>query len=157
MILKRMKRRHLRDDAIRFAQEARRLRPEMTFGADIIAGFPTETEAMFENSLQLVTECDLTWLHVFPYSARPGTPAARMPAVNGKDIKGRAARLRAVGTLQVDRHLKAQIGKTHHVLMENPHMGRTEQFTEVSFEQPQTEGQIVTAAIHGNNKTQLCA
>lgn len=157
MILKRMKRRHLRDDAIQFAQEARRLRPEMTFGADIIAGFPTETEEMFQNSLRMVTECDLTWLHVFPYSARPGTPAARMPAVNGTDIKERAARLRAAGTLQVDRHLKAQLGKTHHVLMENPHMGRTEQFTEVSFEHTQSEGQIVTAAIHGNNKTQLCA
>lgn len=157
MILKRMKRRHLRDDAIRFAQEARRLRPEMTFGADIIAGFPTETEAMFENSLKLVTDCDLTWLHVFPYSARPGTPAARMPAVNGNDIKARAARLRAVGAAQVNRHLEAQLGKTHHILMESEHMGRTEQFTEVNFERAQPEGQIVTTAILGNNKTQLCA
>ena len=157
IILKRMKRRHLRDDAIRFAQEARRLRPEMTFGADIIAGFPTETEAMFENSLKLVTDCDLTWLHVFPYSARPGTPAARMPAVNGNDIKARAARLRAVGAAQVNRHLEAQLGKTHHILMESQHMGRTEQFTEVNFEHAQPEGQIVTTAILGNNKTQLCA
>ncbi len=157
MILKRMKRRHLRDDAIRFAQQARRLRPEMTFGADIIAGFPTETEAMFENSLELVTECDLTWLHVFPYSARPGTPAARMPAVNGKDIKARAARLRAAGAAQVNRHLDAQLGKIHHILMESPHMGRTEQFTEVKFEHAQPEGQIVTTAILGNNGAQLCA
>ncbi len=157
MILKRMKRRHLRDDAIRFAQQARRLRPEMTFGADIIAGFPTETEAMFENSLKLVTECDLTWLHVFPYSARPGTPAARMPAVNGKDIKARAARLRAAGAAQVNRHLDAQLGKIHHILMESPHMGRTEQFTEVKFEHAQPEGQIVTTAILGNNGAQLCA
>ncbi|WP_108263168.1 tRNA (N(6)-L-threonylcarbamoyladenosine(37)-C(2))-methylthiotransferase MtaB [Mangrovicoccus ximenensis] len=97
MILKRMKRRHLRDDAIRFCEEARRLRPDMTFGADIIAGFPTETEEMFLNSLRLVEECNLTWLHVFPYSPREGTPAARMPAVDGRAIKDRAARLRAAG------------------------------------------------------------
>ncbi|MFG6594483.1 tRNA (N(6)-L-threonylcarbamoyladenosine(37)-C(2))-methylthiotransferase MtaB [Sulfitobacter sp. 1A13368] len=157
MILKRMKRRHLRDDAIRFAQEARALRPDMTFGADIIAGFPTETEAMFENSLKLVEECDLTWLHVFPYSARPGTPAARMPAVNGAAIKERAARLRAAGERQVQRHLEAQVGRTHDVLMENPHMGRTAQFTEVSFAAPQLEGEIVQAEITGISGTQLTA
>ena len=157
MILKRMKRRHLRDDAIRFAQEARALRPDMTFGADIIAGFPTETEAMFENSLKLVEECDLTWLHVFPYSARPGTPAARMPAVNGAAIKKRAARLRAAGERQVQRHLEAQVGRTHEVLMENPHMGRTAQFTEVSFAAPQVEGEIVRADITGFSGTQLTA
>ncbi|MGH1458212.1 MAG: tRNA (N(6)-L-threonylcarbamoyladenosine(37)-C(2))-methylthiotransferase MtaB [Paracoccaceae bacterium] len=157
MILKRMKRRHLRDDAIRFAQEAIRLRPDMTFGADIIAGFPTETEEMFENSLRLVEDCDLTWLHVFPYSARQGTPAARMPAVDGRAIKDRAARLRAAGDARVAKHLAAQIGKTHSVLMENPHMGRTEQFTEVTFETPQTEGQIVTAVINGMQASQLTA
>ncbi|SFG95631.1 tRNA (N(6)-L-threonylcarbamoyladenosine(37)-C(2))-methylthiotransferase MtaB [Sulfitobacter dubius] len=157
MILKRMKRRHLRDDAIRFAQEARALRPDMTFGADIIAGFPTETEAMFENSMKLVEECDLTWLHVFPYSARPGTPAARMPAVNGAAIKTRAARLRAAGERQVQRHLDAQVGQTHDVLMENPHMGRTAQFTEVSFAAPQVEGEVVRAEITGISGTQLTA
>lgn len=157
MILKRMKRRHLRDDAIRFAQEARALRPDMTFGADIIAGFPTETEAMFENSLKLVEECDLTWLHVFPYSARPGTPAARMPAVNGAAIKERAARLRAAGERQVQLHLNAQVGRTHDVLMENPHMGRTAQFTEVSFAAPQNEGSIVRAEITGISGAQLTA
>ncbi|MFG6589969.1 tRNA (N(6)-L-threonylcarbamoyladenosine(37)-C(2))-methylthiotransferase MtaB [Sulfitobacter sp. 1A12157] len=157
MILKRMKRRHLRDDAIRFAQEARALRPDMTFGADIIAGFPTETEAMFDNSLKLVEECDLTWLHVFPYSARPGTPAARMPAVNGAAIKERAARLRAAGERQVQRHLKAQVGQTHDVLMENPHMGRTTQFTEVSFAAPQVDGDIVRAEITGISGAQLTA
>ena len=95
MILKRMKRRHSRDDAIRFCEEARRLRPDITFGADIIAGFPTETKAMFENSLKLLRDCGLTWLHVFPYSPRPGTPAARMPQVDGVAIKRRAARLRS--------------------------------------------------------------
>ncbi|CUH69918.1 Threonylcarbamoyladenosine tRNA methylthiotransferase MtaB [Thalassovita autumnalis] len=156
MILKRMKRRHLRDDAIRFAEEARKLRPDMTFGADIIAGFPTETEAHFENSLKLVEECDLTWLHVFPYSKREGTPAAKIPTqVNGNIIKERAARLRALGEQQVQRHLKAQLGQTHQVLMENPHMGRTAQFTEVHFETPQVEGSIVPATIKGVQGHQL--
>jgi len=149
MILKRMKRRHLRDDAIAFCQEARKLRPDMTYGADIIAGFPTETDAMFANSLAMVEDCDLTWLHVFPYSPRPGTPAARMPQVNGKLIKDRAAALRAAGTDQVDRHLKAQAGKTHHILMENARMGRTEQFTEVLFDTDKPESQIVQAQITG--------
>ena len=157
LILKRMKRRHLRDDAIAFCEEARRLRPDMTFGADIIAGFPTETEAMFDNSLNLVRECDLTWLHVFPYSARPGTPAARMPAVNGTAIKERAARLRAAGEAQVARHLAAQVGRTHKVLMESPTMGRTEQFTETVFDRPQTEGAIVEAQITSVRGTQLAA
>jgi threonylcarbamoyladenosine tRNA methylthiotransferase MtaB len=157
MILKRMKRRHSRDDAIQFAQEARRLRPDITFGADIIAGFPTETDAMFENSLRLVKDCDLTWLHVFPYSPRPGTPAARMPQVNGKVIKDRAARLRASGVIQVERHLQAQIGKTHSVLMENQHMGRTEQFTEVQFDTPHTEGQIYHTQITGVSQHKLMA
>lgn len=157
MILKRMKRRHLRDDAIAFCTQARALRPDMTFGADIIAGFPTETEAMFENSLKLVEECDLTWLHVFPYSAREGTPAARMPAVNGALIKARAARLRAAGDAQVERHLAAQVGQMHDILMENPSMGRTAQFAEVDFVQPQQEGAIVRTAITGRNGTRLTA
>jgi len=158
LILKRMKRRHLRDDAIQFCQEARRLRPDMTFGADIIAGFPTETEAHFENSLSLVTECDLTWLHVFPYSKRDGTPAARIPQqVNGKVIKERAARLRAAGAAQVTRHLAAQQGQTHQILMENPRMGRTEQFTEVAFDSDRDEGSIVTATVTGIRKGQLVA
>jgi len=157
MILKRMKRRHSREDAIGFSEEARRLRPEMTFGADIIAGFPTETEAMFENSLKLVEDCGLTWLHVFPYSPRPGTPAARMPQVHGKAIKDRAARLRAAGNRQVATHLAAQVGRRHNVLLENPHMGRTEQFTEVSFDDPQPEGQIVAVRIAGVDGAQLRA
>ncbi|PSK88279.1 threonylcarbamoyladenosine tRNA methylthiotransferase MtaB [Limimaricola soesokkakensis] len=157
LILKRMKRRHLRDDAIRFAEEARRLRPDMTFGADIIAGFPTETEAMFENSLKLVEECDLTWLHVFPYSPRPGTPAARMPQVNGRAIKARAARLRAAGDLAAQAHLAAQVGRTHRVLMESPHMGRTEHFAEVDFASDQPEGRIVEATITGVSGTRLIA
>ena len=158
LILKRMKRRHLRDDAIRFTEEARKLRPDTTFGADIIAGFPTETEAHFENSLKLVTDCDLTWLHVFPYSRREGTPAARIPQqVNGKIIKDRAAQLRAAGDVQVVQHLKSQIGKTHQILMENAYMGRTEQFTEVSFSEPQPKGEIVQAVITGCTDMQLLA
>jgi len=128
----------------------------MTFGADIIAGFPTETDAHFENSLKLVTDCDLTWLHVFPYSKREGTPAARIPSqVNGNDVKIRAARLRAAGEIQVKNHLAAQHGKLHKVLLENPRMGRTEQFTEVCFETDQPVGQIVEAHIIGDNGTQL--
>ncbi|ERL99311.1 MiaB-like tRNA modifying enzyme [Rhodobacteraceae bacterium HIMB11] len=147
LILKRMKRRHLRDDAIQFCEEARKLRPDMIFGADIIAGFPTETEAHFENSVKLVDECDLTWLHVFPYSARQGTPAARMPAVDGRLIKERAAILRQKGHEKVQTHLRDQVGKVHAVLMENPNMGRSEQFTEVWFDASQQEGEIVTAQI----------
>ena len=155
LILKRMKRRHLRDDAIRFTEEAMSMRPEMTFGADIIAGFPTETEAHFENSLALVKDCNLTWLHVFPYSVRNGTPAARMPQVNGRDIKSRAARLRAAGETQVALHLNAQIGQSHGVLMENPTMGRTQQFAEVIFSEPQAEGKIIATDITSASATQL--
>ncbi len=155
LILKRMKRRHLRDDAIAFTEEARRLRPDMVFGADIIAGFPTETDAHFKNSLRLVDQCDLTWLHVFPYSPRPGTPASRMPQVNGAAIKDRAARLRRLGAARVDAHLKSQLGKTHRVLTENPNMGRTEQFTEVQFATPQPVGQILMTRVAGVEGTRL--
>ncbi|SMR82250.1 threonylcarbamoyladenosine tRNA methylthiotransferase MtaB [Aliiroseovarius halocynthiae] len=146
LILKRMKRRHLRDDAIAFCDEARKLRPGITFGADIIAGFPTETDAHFENSLKLVEDCDLTWLHVFPYSKREGTPAAKIPSkVDGNVIKARAARLRAAGDAQVLRHLQAQVGQEHQILMENPTMGRTAHFAEVLFDTPQEEGALITA------------
>ncbi len=147
MILKRMKRRHLRDDAIAFCEEARRLRPDVTFGADIIAGFPTETEEMFANSLRLVEECGLTWLHVFPFSPRPGTPAARMPMVDGRAVKDRAARLRAAGRRAVADHLAAQVGRRHDILMEAPDLGRTPHFAEVRFSTPQKAGEIVSAEI----------
>jgi len=158
LILKRMKRRHLRDDAIRFTEEARRLRPDLTFGADIIAGFPTETEAHFENSLKLVDDCGLTWLHVFPYSKREGTPAAKIPnQIDGNVIKARASRLREAGDRQVQKHLQSQIGVTHQILMENAHMGRTEQFTEVHFDKPQVEGEIITTKITGMRAGQLTA
>ena len=157
MILKRMKRRHLRDDAIRFCEEARRVRPDIIFGADIIAGFPTETEAMFENSLKLVADCDLTFLHIFPFSPRKGTPAARMPQVKGPAIRERAARLRAAGDAALVRHLAAQTGRSHRILTEGPRMGRTEQFTEVCFAADQPEGRIVTATIKGHADGQLVA
>ena len=157
LILKRMKRRHLRDDAIAFCEEARRLRPDIVFGADIIAGFPTETEVAFGNSLKLVDDCGLTWLHVFPYSPRPGTPAARMPQVAGAAIKDRAARLRDIGAAAVAAHLATQQGKTHRILMENPRMGRTEQFTEVDFSTDQPEGAIITTQITGHAGARLTA
>ncbi len=151
MILKRMKRRHLREDATRFCQEVRALRPDMVFGADIIAGFPTETEEMFENSLKLVDDCDLTWLHVFPYSLRPGTPAARMPQVDGRTVRARAARLRAAGACAATRHLDAQIGRTRTVLTEARTMGRTEQFAEVRLSSPLPEGTLIKAKVLGHD------
>ena len=155
LILKRMKRRHLRDDAIAFCAKARRLRPDMVFGADIIAGFPTETEQMFENSLKLLDDCGLTFLHVFPFSPRKGTPAARMPQLRGPDIRDRAARLRAAGDARLSLHLAGQAGQTHSVLMESPRLGRTEQFAEVVVESDQPEGRIILADITGTTGHQL--
>ncbi|MAQ36284.1 MULTISPECIES: tRNA (N(6)-L-threonylcarbamoyladenosine(37)-C(2))-methylthiotransferase MtaB [Thioclava] len=157
MILKRMKRRHLRDDAIAFTEEARKLRPGIVFGADIIAGFPTETEEMFENSLRLVDDCGLTFLHVFPYSARKGTPAARMPAVKGPIVKERAARLRAKGEAALAAHLDAQVGTEQLVLTETPRVARTEGFAEVAFEADQPEGTLMTVRITGHDGARLLA
>ena len=157
LILKRMKRRHLRDDAIRFCHDVRALRPDMIFGADIIAGFPTETEAMFQQSLNLVEDCGLTFLHVFPFSPRKGTPAARMPQVKGPEIKNRAARLRALGDQALTRHLGAQQGRMHRVLTEGPRLGRTEQFSEVAFAADQAEGTMLDVAIRGHDGARLLA
>ena len=157
LILKRMKRRHLRDDAIRFCEDARRLRPDIVFGADIIAGFPTETGAHFDNSVRLVQDCGLTFLHVFPFSPRKGTPAARMPQLPGPVIRDRAAALRAAGDAALARHLTAQVGRTHRILTESPRMGRTGQFTEVAFATDQPEGAIVTATITGQDGRVLLA
>lgn len=157
MVLKRMKRRHLRDDAIAFCARVRRLRLDITYGADIIAGFPTETEAMFENSLALVRDCGLTWLHVFPYSIRQGTPAARMPQVDRHAIKDRAARLRAAGEAAVEGYLQGQVGQTGAVLIEKPLMGRSPGFAPVEFATPQPVGQIVTAEIVSATATTLVA
>ena len=157
LILKRMKRRHSREDAIYFCEKIRKLRPEVTFGADIIAGFPTENEDHFENSLKIVQDCDLTWLHVFPYSPRNGTPAARMPQLEKKYVKARAAALRKLGKVMAEKHLQAQIGKNHSILIETPYLGRTEQFSEVKFKTPQIEGSIVKSRIKGRCAMQLTA
>jgi threonylcarbamoyladenosine tRNA methylthiotransferase MtaB len=157
LILKRMKRRHLRDDAIRFCAEVRALRPDMVFGADIIAGFPTETEAMFQRSLDLVQDCGLTFLHVFPFSPRRGTPAARMPQVKGPEVRERAARLRALGGVSLGRHLMAQVGRSHRVLTEGARIGRTEQFTEVAFAGDQPQGAILDVQITGQDGARLLA
>lgn len=131
MILKRMKRRHLRSDAISFCQQVKALRPDVVFGADLIAGFPTETDEMFENTVRLVAECELTYLHVFPFSPREGTPAARMPQVERRAVKERAERLRRLGTQRVSLFLNAQVGERRTVLMERDNVGRTEHFAEV--------------------------
>ena len=131
MILKRMKRRHLRDDVLKLCRKARRLRPDVVFGADIIAGFPTETEEMFLNTLHLVAEADLTWLHVFPYSERQGTPAARMPAIAKPTRKERAARLRIEGDRAADRFLESCVGRDLAVLVEDAGLGRSAHFAPV--------------------------
>ena len=157
MILKRMKRRHSRADAIAFCDEVRRLRPDVVFGADIIAGFPTETDAMFARSLDLVDDCGLTQLHVFPFSPRPGTPAARMPQLDRALIKGRAQRLRERGEAALRAHLDAQIGATHRVLTERGGIARTEQFTAVRLKSPIGPGLFLDLTIAGHDGRQLLA
>ena len=154
IILKRMKRRHLRGDAIAFCREVRRLRPDIALGADLIAGFPTETEAMFARSLELVEDCGLTFLHVFPYSPRPGTPAARMPQVAGAVIKERARRLRAGGEAALQRRLAAEIGSVREVLIESATQGRTEHFLSVAIggERP---GAVKRLAVTGTDGARL--
>ncbi|HEV2558692.1 MAG TPA: tRNA (N(6)-L-threonylcarbamoyladenosine(37)-C(2))-methylthiotransferase MtaB [Microvirga sp.] len=157
LILKRMKRRHRRADAVAFCDQVRRLRPDMVFGADIIAGFPTEDEAMFERSLAIVDECGLTHLHVFPFSPRPGTPAARMPAIAPEAVKERAWRLRAKGDAALRRHLDGEVGAQRRVLVEAGRIGRTESFTPVRFSGPTTAGEIVPVTVAGHNGRELLA
>jgi threonylcarbamoyladenosine tRNA methylthiotransferase MtaB len=142
MILKRMKRRHLRDDAMRFCDRVRRLRPDIVFGADLIAGFPTETDAMFENTLDLVEKCGLTYLHVFPFSPRNGTPAARMPQVDRRVVKERASRLREKGGSAHARYLDRLEGTRVEIVMESESTGRTPQFAEVRVDRKQPVGTI---------------
>src|SRR5882724_8774361 len=154
LILKRMKRRHSRQDAIDFCAQVRRLRPDIAFGADIIAGFPTETEEMFDRSRTLVDECGLTFLHVFPYSPRPGTPAARMPQVAGGVIKERAKRLRAVGEAALQRRLAAEVGATREVLIESDKQGRTEHFLPVAINDD-VPGVVRRLAVTGHDGTRL--
>lgn len=155
MILKRMKRRHCRDDAIRFCSEARRLRPDIIFGADLIAGFPTETEEMFQRSLDLIEECGLTFLHVFPFSPRKGTPAARMPQLDRGAIKERAARLREKGEAVQRRYLEAQSGAETLVLVEREGLGRTPQFAEVTVDGPAAVGALARVHIEGRDGARL--
>ncbi len=155
MILKRMKRRHSRQQAIDFCDKLKSQRPDIAFGADIIAGFPTETEAMFEQSLKLVEQCDLIWLHVFPYSQRPDTPAARMPPVAGDIIKQRAARLRAAGDQQRRQWLEQQIGQQMNVLIEKSGFGRSENFAGVSCDDNLASGTIARLTITGHDGTAL--
>ncbi|MEP0943292.1 MAG: tRNA (N(6)-L-threonylcarbamoyladenosine(37)-C(2))-methylthiotransferase MtaB [Rhizobiaceae bacterium] len=154
MILKRMKRRHLRDDTIRFCQDVRAARPDAVFGADIIAGFPTETEAMFENSMSIIDEAGLTFLHVFPYSARPGTPASKMPPVDGATIKNRARLLREKGATALKIFLERQIGRQAEVLMETNGLGRTEQFTAVKVSAA-LPGRLMQVRITGHDGERL--
>ena len=154
MILKRMKRRHMREDAIEFCQRVQKARPNMVFGADIIAGFPTESDAMFENSLKLISECDLTWLHVFPYSAREGTPAAKMPQVPMAVRKDRAARLRAAGEAQVQKLFERSIGEPARVVIERvgdsgTATGHSEQFIPVLVETTANPGDMVDVTLGG--------
>jgi threonylcarbamoyladenosine tRNA methylthiotransferase MtaB len=156
LILKRMKRRHSRQDAIAFCQQVRKLRPDIALGADIIAGFPTETEQMFARSLDLVEQCDLTFLHVFPYSPRPGTPAAKMPQVAGGAVKERARRLRAAGEAALRKRLAAEIGAVRDVLIESATAGRTEHYLPVSIS-GETPGVVRRLAITGHDGARLTA
>jgi len=155
MVLKRMKRRHSRRDAIEFCERVRKLRPDVVFGADIIAGFPTETNEMFDNTLNIVEEAGLTYLHVFPFSPREGTPATKMPQVPLKLRKERAARLREAGKMQLERYLKSQIGTQTQVIVEKEHTGRTPHFSMVQLDKNCEPGSIVPVAIHASDKDKL--
>ena len=155
MVLKRMTRRHSRADAVEFCHRARALRPGIAFGADLIAGFPTETEEMFENTLSLIADCDLTWLHVFPYSAREGTPAARMPQVSVAVRKQRAARLREAGSVAAARFMDGRIGSEATVLVERGDSGYSEHYAPVRLTEPAPEGALVRARIRGRDGARL--
>jgi threonylcarbamoyladenosine tRNA methylthiotransferase MtaB len=157
LILKRMKRRHLRADAIAFCAQVRRLRPDTAFGADLIAGFPTETEDMFARSSDLIDECGLTYLHVFPFSPRPGTPAERMPQLARNVVKDRARRLRERGAVALSHHLDGEIGTTRRVLAESNDLGRTEQFTPVKLATAAEPGTILELQMAAHDGKQLLA
>lgn len=157
LILKRMKRRHLRQDVINVCQKARSYRPDMAFGADIIAGFPTETEEMFLNSLKIVEECDLTFLHVFPYSEREGTPAAKMPPVKPEIRKERAGRLRALGEVQMQKFLASHVGAERIVVVEKDNIGRTEHFAEVLLDKELPAGSLAKIRATGVSQGRLMA
>ena len=155
MILKRMKRRHLRADLLAVTEKVRHLRPDVVFGADLIAGFPTETEEMFRNSLNLVEDAGLTWLHVFPYSERPGTPAARMLSVPKPLRKERAALIRAAGETAARRYLESRVGSRDQVLIERQGLGRCTHFAPVAVDGP--VGEVIEVTMTGCNQTELTA
>ena len=157
MILKRMKRRHTRADAIRFSERVKKLRPDIALGADLIAGFPTETEKMFESSLSLVDACELTYLHVFPYSPRKNTPAAKMPQLDGDTIRTRAKTLRDKAATTLSNFLESEIGKTRSILVEKNGHGRTEHFAPVAFPDAPARGSIVSATIASSDGHRLSA
>ena len=158
LILKRMKRRHSREQAIELAGRLRSVRPDIALGADIIAGFPTETEAAFENSRALISDCNIAFLHAFPYSPRPGTPAARMPQLPKSVITARAAELRKAGQSALIKHLEAHQGRETEILVERGRQGRLSDFTPVAFEQDSGEsGRPVRARITGHDSTRLKA
>ncbi|MGE3528137.1 MAG: tRNA (N(6)-L-threonylcarbamoyladenosine(37)-C(2))-methylthiotransferase MtaB [Methyloceanibacter sp.] len=157
LTLKRMKRRHARADSVRFCEEVRRVRPDMVFGADLIAGFPTETDAMFAGSLNLIDDCGLTFLHVFPFSAREGTPAARMKQLHGAVIASRASALREKGVAALERHLEAAKGRRIAVLMEDESNGRAADFTPVRLEAGAGAGSLVEAVVTGDDGQALIA
>ncbi len=157
LTLKRMKRRHARANSVKFCDAMRRARPDMVFGADLIAGFPTETESMFANSLSLVDDCGLTFLHVFPYSAREGTPAARMPQLHGAIVTRRAGELRAKGVAALKRHLEGAKGRHIEVLMETEGQGRSADFTPVRVAAEEGAGALVAAIVAGDDGAALIA
>ncbi len=155
MILKRMRRRHTPQDAVGFCRKVRRLRPEIVFGADLIAGFPTESEDMFANTLAHVDDCGLTWLHVFPYSERPGTPAARMPSLPRQVRKERAARLREAGAAAAVDFLDSLVGTRSSVLVESPGRGRTEHYAPVATRADLAAGSIHSFVLAGRDGDRL--
>jgi threonylcarbamoyladenosine tRNA methylthiotransferase MtaB len=157
LVLKRMKRRHSRADAISFCEQVRRLRPDIALGADMIAGFPTETEEMFARSLDLVDACGLTHLHVFPFSPRPGTPAARMPQAPRTVVKERAARLREKGSEALRARLDREVGEVREVLIESAEMGRTPHYISVRLAPPVEPGMVRALAIGGHDGRHLLA
>ena len=157
MILKRMKRRHSREDAIKICDRIRRIRPEATFGADLIAGFPTETDIMFENTVEIIDECHLTHLHVFPYSERDDTPAARMPLVPKPIRRERAAHLRELGATRLSTFMKTRVGAKASVLIEKNNLGRCEQFLPVKLNHQVDVGTLISCRITDTNGEYLDA
>ena len=157
MILKRMLRRHQTKDAIAFCEKIQKVRPESVFGADLIAGFPTESDSMHKSTKKHITDCNLTYLHIFPFSAKQGTPAARMPQVEKKVIQKRSKELREVGDQRLNIFLINEVGKEKKVLVEKPGFGRTEQYSKVLIPEDNNQGTLITKKIIGINKDQLMA